>query len=483
MPVTSKSGLAQVARWSWKIAIGLIAFVLLAVFACFAVNSIDVPLSEQAKALLTGPPNPYRSDDNIYLAMAGFDSAGQRSVIDMGAARIDAYNQALDSMLLDPDAAVAFNESASKKLSFSGTAPLGPALTSSIWMAAKSHRRDIATLLTSNEELYRRYMSMHHLTGYYETARPSYMMPLAFIPPPVRVLFLSDLASRLQTGTLQQQRDALDDLRDDLRMWRVVLKGSGALISKMVAAASLHADFLLLADMIADPNSDLALLENDRRSLIEPFDLADWKIGAAFRTEFRAAASLYKTIPLANAQVAGSTAQPSSWRERAWNVFQVHFFNLNDTENLSAALTAQWEALADSDPTQIYGRREAYVEWLKQNGPHLSPAALYNPIGKILVGLAVPTYDAYPMRVFDVAAYQRLVYLVFQLRRQNIPTSDVAMFLLQHPEWSTHPVDGKSFRWNPETGELAVNTVGKHPEGRRFGVMFRQDPAIGPSGL
>ena len=48
-------------------------------------------------------------------------------------------------------------------------------------------------------------------------------------------------------------RAALADLQRDLMFWKTVLKGNGALVSKMLTAAQLHADMLLLADMIADP--------------------------------------------------------------------------------------------------------------------------------------------------------------------------------------------------------------------------------------
>jgi hypothetical protein len=131
---------------------------------------------------------------------------------------------------------------------------------------------------------------------------------------------------------------------------------------------------------------------------------------------------------------------------------------------------AHWAALADSNPTEFLRNRDANREWLKANEPHLSPDLLYNPVGKILVGLAISRNDTYPLRVYDVAAYQRLVYLVFQLKRQHIATTAVPAFLLAHPDWSTHPVDGKPFRWNAETGELAVNTLGEHLNGQRFSV-------------
>jgi alpha-ketoglutarate-dependent taurine dioxygenase len=149
----------------------------------------------------------------------------------------------------------------------------------------------------------------------------------------------------------------------------------------------------------------------------------------------------------------------------------VHFFKLNATENTSAARAARWAALADSDSSQFYRTRDANREWFKDNDLHFSLGFLYNPIGKILVAIATPQNDTYSLRVYDVAAYQRLVNLSYELRRQHIATADVAPFLLAHPEWSTHPVDGKPFRWNPETAELAVNTLAEHPKDQRFSVF------------
>jgi hypothetical protein len=48
-----------------------------------------------------------------------------------------------------------------------------------------------------------------------------------------------------------------------------------------------------------------------------------------------------------------------------------------------------------------------------------------------------------------------------------------AAFLKAQPDWSTHPVDGMPFRWNPKMGELAVNTLGEHLlKEQRFGLML-----------
>ncbi|HTD74314.1 MAG TPA: hypothetical protein VK652_12370 [Steroidobacteraceae bacterium] len=467
-----KSRLARIARIAAKTAAAFIAFVLLLGLVWAVINSFDVPLSEQAKALLMPPPNPFPADENIYLAMAGLEGAGERSITEMGQERIEAYNEALDSMLLNPDSAFGLSSQwDATKLKLSGKLELGSARSASIWASTKSHRQEIAAMLAANQQLYQRYLSLHRLRGYYETARPSYMAPVVIFPPQLRSLFLGDVANRIQTGSSKQQREALTDLQRDLQMWRTVLKGDGTLISKMLAAAFLHTDLILTADLINDTGFDSSSLDEPLDPMLLPFDPKDYRIGNTFAAEFRATAPFYQTISAANG-LTGSTAS-SSWPHRVWNAFQAHFFKVNATENMGAELAAHWVALGDSEPSEFERNRHAYREWLEKQGPHLAPNYIYNPMGKILASLAGAQYENYPLRAYDVAAYQRLVYLAFQLKRLHIATPDVAAFLKTHPEWSTHPVDGKLFGWNPDTAELTVNTLGEETRGRRFSMTLR----------
>src|ERR1700722_7278112 len=145
------SRLAKIARITAKITGALITFVVLFVLACFILNSFDVPLSPQAKALLTPPPNPYPPDENIYLAMAGLEGGAERPIIEMGQERIEAYNRALDSILLNPESALELNKKwDAAKLKVAGKVEeLGHPRSSSIWTTTKTHRQDIAALLAS----------------------------------------------------------------------------------------------------------------------------------------------------------------------------------------------------------------------------------------------------------------------------------------------------------------------------------------------
>jgi hypothetical protein len=470
--MSGTSRLARIARLTAKIVIGLIAVLIVIVAVLFIVNSFDVPLSDQAKALLTPPPNPYSPEENIYLAMAGMEGPGERPIVELGQERIDAYNKKLDSVLLNPDTFFSLdNPWGASRLKLNGKLEPGSPRSTSIWAGTKTHRPEIADLLVANQQLYQRYLSLHHFRGYYETARPSYLAPLVFSTPQIRTVFLGNVADRIQTGTPPQQREALAELQRDLQLWRMVLKGDGTLISKMLSVAFIHQDLLLLADLITDPSFNSTPLEDALDPMLLPFDTKDFAIGNTFAAEFRGTEPLYKIITAAN-QLPDATAS-SSWHTRIWKAIQVHYFKLNDTENRSAELAARYIALDNSKPAEFERNWQSYRKWLEKDGPQLALNYLYNPIGKILASLSVANVADYYRRVFDVAAYQHLAYLVFQLKRQHIATADVASFMEAHPEWSAHPVDGKPFSWNAETGELAVNTLGPHPKEQRFSVILR----------
>jgi hypothetical protein len=238
----------------------------------------------------------------------------------------------------------------------------------------------------------------------------------------------------------------------------------------MLSVAFLHGDMILLADLLTDPSFDSKSLGAILDPMLQPFDPKEYRIGNAFAAEFRSTAPVYKTISAANEL--SYTAHLARW-SRLWNALQAHFFQLNDTENIVAEMAAPWVALGDSEPREFEQRRQAFHEWLDKDGPHLSPNYVYNPIGKILASLSGSIYDGYPLRAYDVAAYQRLVYLVFQLKRQHIATAEVPGFMQVHTDWSTHPVDDRTFSWNPETGELAVKTLGDHSTEQRFSISLR----------
>jgi hypothetical protein len=473
-----QSPIATIARFTIKI-VSVIALLALAIaLTSFAVNCRDAPLNAEAKALLELPADPYLPGDNIYDSMAGFNAPTAQSVVTAGEARISEYNLAFDWKLAHPtDPAAYITNPDPNELKFGGTSDFCRSPPSSVWAETRNHRPDIAALLSANQELYQRYLGLHRLRGYHETARPSYLPPFFVVSQPVRCLFLADFANRFQTGSLQQQRAAIDDLSQDLRIWMAMLRGDGTLLSKMIAAASLHRDLMVLAELVTDPSSDMMLFEGEQAGVLTPFPTTDWNIGNAFGAEFRAMVPLFIQMTSKTWAMSGTDEARATWWQRLGLAFQMHFFKYNATENLSAGQMVQLTKLALSDPHGFSIAKEAYRAWLRENETPHSPSVLFNPVGKILVSIAAPAYPDYLLRTYDVAAFQRLVYLVYQIRRQGIELSEIPKFIKQHPEWSTHPVDGTPFRWNPQSGELVVDPFGTNPVGWRFSVAVFRRPA------
>jgi len=476
--------LGRVLKWSGIAALGLTAFVCALLAAAFLINADDEPLSLQARALLSPPPNPYRPEDNIYLAFQGLDAPAGTSVITAGAARIERYNRSIEAVMQDPSAASVrrLNATDPRGLQLTGDVSFVQPLNASVWQAATRHQPEIRKLLADNRELYQRYLDLLPLPGYYETARPSMYAPYSFLPSQVHKLFLAAIALHVRSQFAHERARALADLELDARLWRTVFNGEGGLVSKMVAAASLQADDLLLADMIADPEVALPLTEEDLNALVPAFDPASWDLGGAFAAEFRVSSSLLRqTAQLAAGAVAREGPAQSGlrgWLRRLNSRIEAHFFKLNATENLFARQTARRMLIA-RDPTRPKTTNSELPASLSE--ARAWPVRLcYNPVGRILAAIADPPYDNYPLRVWDVAALQRLVRLGYEIRRERIGPIAVPSFLEQHPDWSTHPADGRPFLWDSVKGELRVQTVARQQPGRRFAVPVWK-PSAPPS--
>jgi hypothetical protein len=468
---------SRILRWIGLVLGGLVLLALLVFALLFAINSRDEPLSPQARALLTPPPNTLRPDDNIYVAMAGFSAPAGASVVSAGQARIEYYNQRLDAVLHDPSTQSLRSLSLEDPhaLTFQGQAQFAAPLQASLWQEIPAHRAEIEALRAPNGELYERYLALARLSGYYETERPSYLYQVIIVPTEVRHFFLGDTVLRLQSGGAPEQRVALDALIADVGLWRRVLTGQGTLLPKMLAVAYLQSDYLVLGDMIADAHAAVPVGPDDADNAAPLFALKDFDLGPAFAAEFRLQAAFLEqteylyTVGWTPEDLRGDT--PRSWTDRLGSEVSGHFFKHDATVNLFAAQAGR---LMDVRPGP--GVVAASRQLADSSRKAWSLLGAYNPIGKIFAGIAAPTGASYQLRAWDAAALQRLVRAGYEIRRQRIAPPDIPAFLSHHPEWSTHPGDGRPFLWQPDTGEIRVQVIGEQPANRRFSIKVWQAP-------
>ena len=470
-------------KWPGIAFLGVLGLACTLFAVTYSINAHDEKLAPQTLALLTAPPNPFRAQDNIYLALEGLDAPSGKSVIAVGQARIARYNQNLEGVLREPSPArlASLRTRDVERLEFRGDVSFLHPLDGSVWSEAAQHPAQIEKLLADNAELYGRYLALLGLHGYYETARPSEYAPFPSPPTALRKLFLATIALHLRSVFAHERELALADLESDMRLWRAVLSAKGALLGKMLAVAYLQSDSLLLADLIADGHVALPRDVKDGDSLAPVFDLQDWDIGSAFAAEFRTtAAALRRTDDASAGTLADGQAREGmrGWVNRTESHLAAHFYKLNATENLIARRMAR-QMLAAAGPGRATRSAPGAGTTLAEDQSMWPLRFAYNPIGTALATVLAPApaYDNYCLRAWDAAALQRLVRAGYEIRRLRLGAAEVPAFLAGHPQWSTHPIDGRPFLWDAASGELRVQTLAQHPAGRRFSIHVLAPPA------
>jgi hypothetical protein len=455
-------------RWlpAGLLALAGLAGVLLG--AALLVNAHDEALTAAARALLAAPANRYAPADNIYVALQGFDAPPAESMVAVGEARIEHYNRSSDAPGRNPSGAPAdaAQHVEARRLGFQGDISFIRPLESSVWDEAPQHEAQISALLADNHELMDRYLDLLLLPGYYETAHPGALAPAPAAPHEVRRLFLAQLALQMRAAHPFQRQLGLAELEADILLWRRVLTGEGTLRWKMLAIACLQSDYLLLADLIADPAVALAPGESYAAALVPLFDAADFDLGPGFAAEFRI------QVATLRAPEAASSREAARWSGSIAGRAADYFLKPNATANLLAQDTLAWMAAA-ADPGKFHDMSRASPV-ASGRTVALLPLA-YNPLGRALASELTQPYRHYPPRAWDQAALQRLVRLSYEIRQQRVAAAAVPAFLAAHPQWATHPANGAAFIWDAPGGELRLQTVAQHPPAWRFSIRIWQE--------
>lgn len=465
-------------RSAWRILLKGLAWIvgiaLALVLVIVAINAFDEDLSPEAKQLLAVPPNSLKPEQNLYLVLLGFDAMPDESPIAASQRRVAHYDEAAEEFPKDPrgwvDRAADWKE---PRLKFIGSLDFCEPRKNSCFAEVEKHKDEIDVIRRVNPVLYQRYLDLPRLSGYYETARPSILAWPAFVPGRVRSLFLLDVALRIKSARSTRQRAAaLDDLYADVAVWRRMLVGQGPLTSKLIAVSNLQEDYALLGDLIADPTIDPEPIDHEIDAILDLLARDDWKLRGVFAYEFRVLKPFQDQTLQGDARPSPpqseSDAKPHPWWEPYAAKIEAHFMKAGSTVNLDARNMMQLQKVADSDAEDFLAARDAYRQWSKDTfGLGLKYA--YNPIGRLMADFG-GAYDDYPLRAYDVAAFVRMVRLGYLIRRQKLRAEDVAAFMKAHPQWSTHPVDGRPFAWDASKRDMAVQPLAPAPKDQRFSI-------------
>jgi hypothetical protein len=460
------------AQFAWRIVLWSMAAVTLVTAALLITNASDEQLSTQAQAMLAPPESRNPDSENLFVLLAGLDAPADKSPLVAGEANIAAYRRVVAEHLplqgMSPEEVGRTPKSA--RLVVTMDLSRWDMLTASIWERSRAAHSEIAIWTGANRVLLDRYTALAAAKGYEEEPLRSSIELSYPVPRSLRALYLASIADVVQSGGNTERLAAIKSLAADTALWQRMLQGEGTLLSKMLATAYLHANLILLADMIEDRGVPLDQIRDGAAALLEPWPVDSWKIGKVFRTQYRRWSAELTEASADPEYFLDALGSSLDWPQRRATDLGRPFVKQNATRNLQLRILEPLIAAADGDPARYPEIARAYAAWYDRLPSKTFPAVLYNPIGKSLIWLGGPGFLDYPLRAYDVAAFQRLLVLCYQLRAQSVASAEVPGFMAAHPEWSTHPVERLPFAWDAHGGEIRVVPRAKQPPGRRFGI-------------
>jgi len=306
----------------------------------------------------------------------------------------------------------------------------------------KQHRTEITGLLSSNQALIQRYVT---LLGYRKFREPQ--MPMSLYLKKFSLTTSSHYLFQARSTLLfvdGKHQEALRMLQRDTVFWRIVMAGNCHVISKVVAARYLQSDLALMLEMAQTKEIDQNLLAAMAQGL-RSFTQSERDMSCPMRSEFYITKDLVGRASIIADLV---DREPDHWFQRLPVSFAM---KRNATTNILYDDYLWWYRLGATDAKQF---NEAMLK-KAQSKPSWSWnwAYLYNPGGRFFAYVSMPhgnSYDKYFQRVHDTDALLRLVRLQVEIRRQRVTEKDLHSFLRSVPEDMLDPYTNEAMRWNGE---------------------------------
>ena len=250
-------------------------------------------------------------------------------------------------------------------------------------------------------------------------------------------------ALAVQAGKIEE---ALSAVERDIAFQRVMLGGARTLIGKMVAVTNYMRALAFVTDLLQTSTADMKPFAPRLTEMLKPIAPAALHLDAALDTEFSLTRHTYKNI-----HALGSSGQGGF-------VLSLGEFGTRLAYKPNATIN------------KAYANHLRVVEWLHRPPAVLAhdgqksvplPEALKfweyldNPIGKILLQIATPSFGSYALRLHDLDAYNRLLGLGAEIIAADVSSEDVAEFVAKSAAPLHDPYTGKPMAWDAATKQLS----------------------------
>ncbi len=267
---------------------------------------------------------------------------------------------------------------------------------------------------------------------------------------------------------------ALEELAQEVIVWRRVFMQNDMLVTHMIANAMLHRKYRLASEIMRD-YPDIARAYPQHMAEITAPLAPDGSLKRALETEFRMGFHLYRDIDR-DFRKGNDNNKAGDFLSRV--LVAGGAYKANATINLQYARHRDTVTLLEKHPRDILATVAANEEQEEDDGfnPWSPRVLFYNPVGKVLHSIGSPDMSHYQFRVYDLVAYSRLLELQRRIRYEGIETERMPQYLAQAAPGLRNPYTDAAFDW-----DATARTLSFAGHGKRFLTEGRMQIALAPS--
>jgi len=436
----------------------LILFVLLPIVAFFAINAFDEKFDPKAAAWGEPRTSTVPDAENGYFVLVAMGTP------DGGDGQ--AYARAWLA-----EARAAANEKRNEKQAAVTRARrpdmCDPSKTSCL-DAARDKRAELTAALDAYKEDLPRYRTLIS-TGRFEEITDYPLLVSSTLPPynetaRAQRAWLTQAALAAEAGNLEE---AIAAVERDMAFYRAMLGGARTLIGKMSAARGYWTDLAFISDLLRQKSAALEPMLPRLRDMLKDIDPAMLRMDAAIETEFGVMKHLFRN-PESGEDYPGSTGWLGSIGVKT-------AYKPNATINHAYKHYSAMAAALNQRP------RDIEAAWNKASLAAVEMNMwdyINNPIGKILLGIAVPGFHQYALRLHDLDAFNRLVILRAEAIAARIDSVQAAEFAAKSAARLHDPYTGKPMAWDAAKNRYQFKPLSAKPA--QFGFNIDASGAFVP---
>jgi hypothetical protein len=433
------------------IAGGLLALVVTVFVALLVINAFDETLGPGPRAALEARHDSIFPKDNLFFAVLGLDFPGDAAVGELG--RAD-YAQYLEAGRASPGKAISlYQDESHKRIPVVGGRDLlcGRSRQQEDCVEAiLVHRVEMRLVVASNRGLVERYRSLQKYAHFQNPVPLTVNSPMLewqiFLS--AKRLWLTDLALEADSGQLEE---AIEAFRQELAFTRRVLaEPDMLLIDKVVLASSMRMDLAFISDLAR--NMRLSDSQYSKLAVsLTPLTVDERSLAPVFAREFTAFANIL--VPLVDPKNAPHLLDSSDerWSHRLAGDIGAKFLKYNASMNSFWSHVEVNQAVSRGSCVDLAANRGK----MRQAAPIPILGYIYNPIGKLLSGMAASTGDDYIKSMCDLQGMTSIVGLQLTLGAQRVADDRIADFVTQSAAVHGDPYTGRPLEWQESGRSLS----------------------------